>query len=80
MVFKCEDPEFANTPLITEVPIQKRPPVHPGWKPKHRFEIPAAIIDPNGHIQVVSAIKLPDGSEAKDFGSWNILTKHFGDD
>lgn len=80
VVFRYEDPEFIQTALATEMPkVQQGKVVHPGWKPLHRFEVPAAIIDPNGNIQVVTAVKLPDGSTATDFGSWNILTKHFGD-
>lgn len=79
VVFKCEDPEFISTPLATEIPKRNLAKVHPGWKPNHRFEVPVAIIDPNGQIQVISSVKLPDGSTATDFGCWNILTKHFGD-
>ncbi|MGA3069858.1 MAG: hypothetical protein ABSD43_06530 [Terracidiphilus sp.] len=80
IVFKLEDPEFVSTPLATEVP-KARPGkvVHPGWKPNHRFEIPAAILDPNGNLQIMSGIKLPDGSTLTDIGCWNILTRHFGD-
>jgi hypothetical protein len=80
VVFRYQDPEFVRTSLATEMPKEsKGSVVHPGWKPSHRFEVPAAIIDPNGHIQVISGVKLPDGSTLTDFGSWNILTKHFGD-
>lgn len=80
VVFRYQDPEFVRTSLATEMPkVSKGRVVHPGWKPHHRFEVPAAIIDPNGNVQVVSGIKLPDGSTLTDFGSWNILTKHFGD-
>jgi len=80
VVFRYEDPEFVRTALATEMPkASKGKVVHPGWKPKHRFEVPAAIIDPNGHVQVISGVKLPDGSTLTDFGSWNILTRHFGD-
>jgi hypothetical protein len=79
IVFKCEDPEFTGTPLAAKRPERNQPNVHPGWKPSHRFEVPVAIIDPNGHVQVMSGVKLPDGSTATDFGCWNILTKHFGD-
>jgi hypothetical protein len=80
VVFKLEDPEFVRTPLATEEPKAKAGKVvHPGWKPNYRFEVPAAVIDPNGNLQVVSAIKLPDGSTQTDFGCWNILSKHFGD-
>jgi hypothetical protein len=79
VIFKLEDPEFVSAPLATEVP--KASPVkvvHPGWKPNHRFDVPAAILDPNGNLQIMSGIKLPDGSTLTDFGSWNILTRHFG--
>jgi hypothetical protein len=80
VVFRYEDPEFVRTALATEIPkATKGKVVHPGWKPKHRFEVPAAIIDPNGHVQILSGVKLPDGSTLTDFGSWNILTRHFGD-
>lgn len=80
VVFRCEDPEFVHTALATAIPKSSTGKVvHPGWKPNHRFEVPAAIIDPNGNVQVVSGIKLPDGSTLSDFGCWNILTKHFGD-
>jgi hypothetical protein len=80
VVFRYQDPEFIQTSLATKMPkVNKGKVVHPGWKPRHRFEVPAAIIDPNGNVQVVSGIKLPDGSTLTDFGSWNILTKHFGD-
>lgn len=80
VVFKLEDPEFVASPLATEVPktIQGKI-VHPGWKPSQIFDVPAAILDPNGNLQVMSGIKLPDGSTLTDFGSWNILNKHFGD-
>jgi hypothetical protein len=81
IVFRYRDPEFIQTSLATEMPkVKKGKVVHAGWKPNHRFEVPAAIIDPNGNVQVVSAIKLPDGSTLTDFGSWNILTRHFGDE
>ncbi|MGA2965056.1 MAG: hypothetical protein ABSD64_02520 [Terriglobales bacterium] len=79
VVFRCSDPEFISTPLAIEVPKLSKRVVHPGWKPNHRFEVPAAIIDPNGNMQVVYAIKLPDGSTQTDFGCWNILTQHVGD-
>jgi hypothetical protein len=80
IIFKLEDTEFVSTPLAIEVPKARAGKVvHPGWKPNYRFEIPAGIIDPNGNLQIVSGIKLPDGSTLTDFGSWNILTKHFGD-
>ncbi|MGB6728844.1 MAG: hypothetical protein WBE74_23325, partial [Terracidiphilus sp.] len=80
VVFRCEDPEFIATPLALAIPKSSTAKVvHPGWKPNHRFEIPAAIIDSNGNIEVVSGIKQPDGSTLTDFGCWNILTRHFGD-
>jgi hypothetical protein len=70
-----------GTPLATEMPKERKGKVvHPGWKPRYKFEVPAAIIDPNGNVQVVSGVKLPDGSTQTDFGSWNLLTKHLGDD
>jgi hypothetical protein len=79
VVFRYQDPEFTPTALATEMPkIRQGKVVHPGWKPSHRFEVPAAIIDPNGNIQTVSGVKLPDGSTLTDFGSWNILSKHYG--
>ena len=37
-----------------------------------------AILDSNGNLQVMAAVKAADGSTINDFGSWNILTKHFG--
>jgi tetratricopeptide (TPR) repeat protein len=80
VVFRYEDPEFIKTALATQVPkTRKGRVVNPAWKPSHRFDVPAAIIDSNGNLQVISAIKLPDGNTLTDFGSWNILTKHFGD-
>jgi hypothetical protein len=80
VVFRYRDLEFVPTALATEMPkAQKGKVVHPGWKPSYRFAVPAAIIDPNGNVQVMSGVKLPDGSTLTDFGSWNILTKHFGD-
>ena len=80
VVFACTDPDFAATPLASTLPVAKRQPVHPGWKPNHRFEFPVAIIDPNGHVQVMPGVELPDGSTKTDFGCWNILTRHFGDE
>lgn len=79
VVFECTDPEFCSTPLALVVPEMQRKPAHPGWKPNHLFEFPVAIIDPNGHVQVMSGVKLPDGSIKADFGCWDILTRHFGD-
>jgi len=80
VVFRYEDPEFVRTALAAEMPeASKGKAVHPGWKPLHRFDVPAAIIDPNGNVQVISGVKLPDGSTQTDFGSWNILMRHFGD-
>jgi hypothetical protein len=43
------------------------------------FEVPVAIVDPNGNAEVMSGVKLPDGTTKTDFWCWNILTKHFGD-
>jgi hypothetical protein len=80
VVLRCQDPEFVITSLATEMPKSSvGKVVHPGWKPNHRFYVPAAIIDSNGNIQVLSGVTLPDGSTATDFGCWKILTKHFGD-
>jgi hypothetical protein len=79
-IFECKDPEFMSVPLATAVPASRAgKSVHPGWKPNHKFEVPVAIVDPNGHAQVVSGVKQPDGSIKTDFGAWNILTEHFGD-
>jgi hypothetical protein len=50
-----------------------------GWKLKHRFEVRAATIDLADNVQVIFGIKPPDGSVLTDFGSWNILARHFGD-
>lgn len=70
VVFRYQDPEFIRTPLATKMPkVSKGKVVHPGWKPQHRFEVPAAIIDPNGNVQVVFGVKLPDGRTLTDFGS-----------
>jgi hypothetical protein len=80
LVFRYEDPEFVRTALATEAPKESMGKiVHPGWKPQYRFDVPVAIIDPNGNVQVLSAIKLPDGSRQTEFGSWDLLTKHLGD-
>ena len=79
VVFAFADPECSATPLTSTLPVVQRQPINPGWKPNHKFEFPVAIIDPNGHVQVMSGIKLPDGSTKTDFGCWNILTRHFGD-
>lgn len=73
VVFKCEDPEFRGTPLLTEVPNITKMVVHPGWKPNYPVKIPMAIIDSNGNLQIASGIH-----GQTDFGCWNILTKHFG--
>jgi hypothetical protein len=54
LVFRLEDPEFTSLPLLTEVPQLSTVSTHPGWKPNHRFEVPVAIIDPNGNLQVMS--------------------------
>jgi hypothetical protein len=75
ILFTCTDPEFVSTPLATKIP-KKGELIHPGWKPSHEFSIPVAIIDPNGHVQVLLGVTLPDGSTKTDFGCWNILTKH----
>jgi hypothetical protein len=79
IVFMCEDPEFVGTSLATAISSRQSGVVtHPGWKPNHRFEVPVAIIDPNGRLQVASSIGQPDGNMRTDFGCWNILTKHMG--
>jgi hypothetical protein len=81
LVFRYEDPQFVRVDLATEVPKERKGKiVHPGWKPQHRFDVPVAIIDPNGNVQVVSGLRLPDGSTYTDFGSWNLLTKRPGDE
>lgn len=81
LVFRYEDPEFVRMALVAEMPKERKGKVvHPGWKPRYKFEVPVAIIDPNGNVQIVSGIKLPDGGAQTDFGSWNLLTKHLGDD
>lgn len=79
VIFECTDPEFSSAPLAIALPNARPAPVHPGWKPNHLFKFPVAIIDPNGHVQVMSGVKLLDGSVKTDFGCWNILTGHFGD-
>ena len=80
LVFKLQDPEFVAMPLAEKIPDSHSGKlVHHGWKPNHKFEVPVAIIDPNSNIQVISGVKQPDGSTRTDFGSWNILTKHFGE-
>jgi len=79
IVFKMADPEFVETPLASVRPNEIKKAAAPGWKPNHRFEVPVAIIDPNGNFQIMSAVKLPDGSTRTDFGTWNLLTEHFGD-
>lgn len=78
VVFACTEPGFVSSPLASVLPREKAQPVNPGWKPNHRFEFPVAILDPNGHIQVMSGVRLPDGGQKTDFGCWNLLTKHFG--
>ena len=78
VVFACADPEFVSTPLALAPPLANQQPGHPGWKPNHRFEFPVAIIDPNHNVQVMSGVKLPDGTVKTDFGCWNILSKHYG--
>ncbi len=80
IVFRYEDPEFINAALAIEMPkVSTGRVVHPGWKPNHQFSVPTAIVDPNGGVQVVGGVKLSDGSTRTDFGSWNILTRHYGD-
>jgi hypothetical protein len=79
VIFSCVDPEFTEKPLLAEIPTDRKPVVHPGWKPNHLFKVPSAIIDSNYNVQVVSAVKMPDGSTRSDFGCWNILTRHYGD-
>jgi hypothetical protein len=79
VVFSCTEPGFISSPLISTLPAKKPKAVNPGWKPNHKFDFPVAIIDPNGNVQVMSGVKLPDGSLRTDFGCWNMLTKHFGD-
>jgi len=77
VVFACSDPEFVPTPLASEIPSAKLQAVHPGWKPNYRLDLPVAIIDSNGNIQV-AGVKLPDGGINRGFGCWNILTRHLG--
>jgi hypothetical protein len=79
VVFACTEPGFISTPLASVLPEKTPPLVNPGWKPNHRFYFPVAILDPNGNIEVMSGVKLPDGSQKTDFGCWNMLTRHFGD-
>lgn len=78
-VFSCTDQGFLATALATVAPTTRPQAVNPGWKPNHTFVFPVAIIDPNGNLQVMSAVKLPDGSQKTDFGCWNMLVRHFGD-
>jgi hypothetical protein len=81
VVFKCEDPQFVSTPLLSTRPtVKKGRAVHPDWKPNHLFQVPVAILDPNNNIQIVSAVKQADGSARTDFGCWDVLTKHFGNE
>ena len=75
VVFSCSDPEFVPKPLLSEVPTSQLEPVHPGWKPHHRFDLPAAIIDPNGNIQI-AGIRLTDGSLTHGSDCWNRLLRH----
>ncbi len=79
VVFQCQDPEFVSTDLLTVVPQRVPRQPNPGWKPNHRFEVPAAIIDSNGNVQVLFGVQQPDGSTWTDFGCWNYISKHFGD-
>lgn len=80
MIFQYADPEFVATDLLTAIPKREAKYVHPGWKPGYKFAFPVAIINPNGRINILSGIKQPDGSTRTDFGSWNLLTKHLGDE
>jgi hypothetical protein len=80
IVFTCTEPGFSNTSLASSLPTMTAPLINPGWKPNHRFDFPVAILDPNDNVQVLSGVKLPDGSQKTDFGCWNMLTRHFGDD
>lgn len=81
VVFRYEDTDFAGVPLLAEMPKEKKGKrVHSGWKPQHKFDVPVAIIDPSRNVQVLSGITLPDGTVYTDFGPWNLLTKHLGDD
>lgn len=80
LVFRLEDPEFTSAPLLTEARQSSAAKVHPGWKPNHRFEVPVVIVDHNGNLQAVAGVKAPDGTTVNDFGAWNILTRHYGDD
>jgi hypothetical protein len=75
VVFRCEDPEFVSTPLATEIPAISKKMVHPGWKPNYRVEPPVAIIDSNGNLQIASVVNW-----TSDFGCWNLLTEHRGDE
>lgn len=77
VVFACSDPEFTPVPLASEIPSAKLPPVHPGWKPNHLFELPVAIIDPNNNLQL-AGVKLADGSVSRGPGCWSVLTHHLG--
>ncbi|MGA9557926.1 MAG: hypothetical protein WBR11_13805 [Terriglobales bacterium] len=79
IVFNCTQPGFLSTPLASALPNTAPPPVNPGWKANHKFDFPVAILDPNGNVQVLAGVRLPDGSQKTDFGCWNMLTKHFGD-
>lgn len=78
VVFTCTDPEFIDAPLATKL-SQGPPLVHPGWKPSHKFSVPVAIIDSNHNVQMMSGIAMPGGQKT-DFGCWNLLTKHLGDE
>ena len=80
IVFTCAEPGFSRTSLASSLPVKTPPLINPGWKRNHRFDFPVAILDPNGNVQVMSGVKLPDGSQKTDFGCWNMLARHFGDD
>jgi hypothetical protein len=77
IVFEYQDPEFVPSGLLKEVPPKAKRSVHVGWKPNHEFSVPVAIVDPNGRLQVMSGVKDSTGLTTK-FGSWNLLTEHFG--
>jgi hypothetical protein len=77
IVFTCTDPEFSPTALASTIPTTTPKAVHPGWKPNHKIQVPMAIIDPNGMVQVASGVGLPDGGQKTDFGCWRLLTNHF---
>lgn len=75
IVFTCTDPEFSPTALASVVPVVTAPVVHPGWKPNYPVQVPMAIIDPNGNVQIASGIGTDKGQKT-DFGCWRLLTSH----